>query len=248
MTTASTPDSPQRESALAGETPASPASPPTPTRVIVLFGATGDLARRKLFPGLFHLYELGLMPERFCIVGTSRSDPSEEAFRSLAVSAIEESDRSPLDKDNVERFAKLVSHVCVADGLTGLARSVGEARGKICAEALLHYLSVPPNASAGIIEELDSTGLNAGARVIMEKPFGTDLAVRARARRDSFTASSTSAGLSHRSLPGKRGGAEHPGPAVRQRDVRAGLEPRPHRSRPDRRARNTFDRHARRVL
>jgi glucose-6-phosphate 1-dehydrogenase len=144
--------------------------------VIVLFGATGDLATRKLFPGLFHLYELGLMPELFRIVGTSRSDPGDDAFRVRTVSAIEDSDRAPSAKDDVERFAKLVSHVSVADGLTGLARSVTEAREEIGTEALLHYLSVPPGASAPIIEELDSTGLNADARVITEKPFGTDLA------------------------------------------------------------------------
>jgi len=150
---------------------------PTPDdHVIVLFGATGDLAKRKLLPGLFHLYEAGLMPERFRIVGTSRSEHSDDEFRLLARSAIKNSQRSPAAEDNLERFAKLLSYARTTDGLPALIASVADAKEAIGAEALLHYLSLPPSASAGIIEELGSTGLNHGARVIMEKPFGTDLA------------------------------------------------------------------------
>jgi glucose-6-phosphate 1-dehydrogenase len=156
--------------------PAEPLSPTPQDSVTVLFGATGDLAKRKLLPGLFHLYELGLMPERFRIVGTSRHEVSDEEFRVLARSAIQGSDRSSPDDEVVERFAKLLSHATTTDGLAELAGSVAEARKATGAEAILHYLSVPPNASAGIIEQLGSARLSADARVIMEKPFGTDLA------------------------------------------------------------------------
>jgi glucose-6-phosphate 1-dehydrogenase len=145
-------------------------------RVIVLFGATGDLATRRLLPGLFHLYELGLMPERFRIVGTSQSQLSDDGFRALARSAIERSGRSTVPGDKLRRFAELLSFVGTAEGPSALVASVLSARSDSGADALLHYLSVPPGASAGIIEEIGSAGLNAQARVIMEKPFGTDLA------------------------------------------------------------------------
>ena len=56
------------------EAPARAASPVPDDQVIVLFGATGDLARRKLLPGIFHLFEAGLMPERFALIGAARSD------------------------------------------------------------------------------------------------------------------------------------------------------------------------------
>jgi len=85
------------------------ASSPTPEdSVTVLFGATGDLAKRKLLPGLFHLYELGLMPERFRIVGTSRHEVSDDQFRALARSAIQSSDRSSRTDEDLERFVTLL--------------------------------------------------------------------------------------------------------------------------------------------
>jgi glucose-6-phosphate 1-dehydrogenase len=167
------------------ERAASPSGPTPDDSVIVLFGATGDLAKRKLLPGLFHLYELGLMPERFRIVGTSRHDVSDDDFRTLARSAIGNSDRSSPSDDHVERFVKLLSHATTTEGLPDLAASVADAREEIDADTVLHYLSVPPNAAAPIIEQLGSSGLNAGARVILEKPFGTDLA-SARALDDTL--------------------------------------------------------------
>jgi glucose-6-phosphate 1-dehydrogenase len=144
--------------------------------VIVLFGATGDLAGRKLFPGLFHLYELGLMPEDFRIVGSAHSELSDEDFRSRARSSIENSDRASPDRDHVERFVQHLSYAPVTDELEQVVAAADSARKEANAKRLIHYLSVPPSASRGIIEQLGSTGLSRGARVIIEKPFGTDLA------------------------------------------------------------------------
>jgi glucose-6-phosphate 1-dehydrogenase len=145
--------------------------------VIVMFGASGDLARRKLLPGLFHLQQSGLMPDGFRIVGCSRTELSDEEFRSFSRSAVEEFGRMPPDAEHWEPFAKLLSYVGTADGLDRLAKAVADAKRQLGGRSrLLHYLSVPPAASAGIVTELRTTGLNADARVIMEKPFGTDLA------------------------------------------------------------------------
>jgi glucose-6-phosphate 1-dehydrogenase len=153
-----------------------------------MFGANGDLAQRKLLPGLFHLQQAGLMPAGFRIVGCSRTELSDDEFRALARSAVEQFGRMPADDERWEPFAGLLSYVGTADGLDRLAKAVTDAQREIGdTPRLLHYLSVPPSASAGIVGELRATGLNAAGRVIMEKPFGTDLA-SARALNDTLLA------------------------------------------------------------
>ena len=165
--------------ASVASTPSVPGTPAVRTpddHVIVLFGATGDLAKRELLPGMFHLAEAGLMPERFRIVGTSRSEVSDEEFRRLAKAAADEFGRKHPTAESWEQFADRLSFVGTPEGLGALSETVARAREEIGDGArLLHYLSVPPAASAGIVEELGALGLDEGARVIMEKPFGTDL-------------------------------------------------------------------------
>ena len=148
----------------------------TPPIVIVLFGATGDLARRKLLPGMFHLSRAGLMPERYLIIGTSRSDLGDDRFRALAMEAVDEFGREPPVGKAWERFAGRLSLVGIGDGMDGLRGAVARARQDLGEDArLLHYVSVPPAASAAIVEQLGDAGLVEGAAIIMEKPFGTDL-------------------------------------------------------------------------
>jgi glucose-6-phosphate 1-dehydrogenase len=145
--------------------------------VIVLFGATGDLARRKLLPGLFHLSQAGLMPARFRIIGTSRRELGDEGFRALAREAVDEFGREPATGHSWEDFASSLSLVGIGDGLEGLRAAVASAREQLGPGArLVHYMSVPPTAAAGIVDQLGSGGLTDGAAIIMEKPFGTDLA------------------------------------------------------------------------
>ncbi len=146
-------------------------------RVIVLFGATGDLAKRKLLPGIFHLAQVGLMPERFRIIGAARNATGDEEFRELAHEAVDSSQRKSPDPEAWERFAECLSFVAVGDGYQGLAAAVAEAREQLAdgAKSLI-YLSLPPSAMAGAIDGLTEVGLQHGARVITEKPFGTDLA------------------------------------------------------------------------
>jgi glucose-6-phosphate 1-dehydrogenase len=157
------------------ETAAAPATPDD--CVIVIFGGSGDLARRKLLPGLFHLHQAGLMPAEFRIVGCSRNELADDEFRALARSAVDQFGRMPTDDEHWDPFARLLSYVGAADGLERLRSTVTEAQREIGGRPrLLHYASVPPAAAPGIIDELRKTGLNEDARVIMEKPFGTDLA------------------------------------------------------------------------
>jgi glucose-6-phosphate 1-dehydrogenase len=145
-------------------------------QVVVLFGATGDLSRRKLLPGIFHLFQAGLMPERFAVIGISRGDLDEDEFIELAHDAICDSDRRPVSGESWHRFSESLRAVSTGSGFEGLAKEVADAKEEVGGDAwLLHYLALPPSAAAGVIEELGRHGLGKGARVIMEKPFGRDL-------------------------------------------------------------------------
>ncbi|HEY4778349.1 MAG TPA: glucose-6-phosphate dehydrogenase [Solirubrobacterales bacterium] len=146
-------------------------------QVIVLFGATGDLAKRKLLPGMFHLAQVGLMPRRFRIIGAARNAVDVEEFREQARQAIEASGREDMSPATWDPFAESLRFVGVGDGFDDLSAAVAAAREELGGEAgLLIYLSLPPKAAAGTVEALGASGLGDGARVITEKPFGTDLA------------------------------------------------------------------------
>ena len=146
--------------------------------VVVLFGSTGDLAKRKLLPGLYHLHEAGLLPERFRIVGTSRKELSDSEFRTHARAAVDEFARlAPTDAAWRDFAAALSYAPSDAGDARALADAVARAEEQIDDSGVrrLHYLSVPPKAMAGIVSALGDSGLADGARVIMEKPFGVDL-------------------------------------------------------------------------
>jgi glucose-6-phosphate 1-dehydrogenase len=146
-------------------------------QVIVLFGATGDLAKRKLLPGMFHLSRSGLMPERFRIIGTARRGIEVAEFRELARESVQGSGRKTLDEAEWERFAESLRFAPVGDGFDQLDEAIGAAREDLGGEpGLLFYLSLPPKAFAATVEQLGARDLGQGARVITEKPFGTDLA------------------------------------------------------------------------
>jgi glucose-6-phosphate 1-dehydrogenase len=148
-----------------------------PNQVIVLFGATGDLAKRKLLPGMFHLAQVGLMPRSFRIIGAARREVNAEEFRELARQAIEASGREDLSPATWDPFAESLEFIGVGDGFEPLGEAVAAARAELGDDAgLLYYLSLPPKAASGTVEQLRAAGLGDGAEVITEKPFGTDLA------------------------------------------------------------------------
>ncbi len=161
--------------ASAGTAKGSPRVPQD--QVIVLFGATGDLAKRKLLPGMFHLAQVGLMPERFRIIGAARKGIELEEFRELARESIQGSGRKTLDGEAWERFADSLRFAAVGDGFEPLGEAVSAAKGELDADAeLLYYLSLPPGAAEGTVGQIGALGLGDHARVLTEKPFGTDLA------------------------------------------------------------------------
>ncbi len=141
----------------------------------MLFGATGDLARRKLLPGLYHLARAGLMPE-FRIVATSLESIDDDAYRESARVACDEFVRGEVTDEEWQRFSRHISYVSGADGAAGLAKSVEQAEASLGgAPRRLYYLSIPPHAADQVVRTIGETGLTDRARIIMEKPFGTDL-------------------------------------------------------------------------
>lgn len=140
--------------------------------VIVLFGALGDLSRRKLLPGLFHLDRAGLMPANYKIIGTSRKGGSEADFRDIAKTAI-----GAAAKGEVwDRFSSRLGFSAFnADDPGPLVQALGEADKELNEPRRLFYLSVPPGAFGATVKSLGDAGLDARARVVLEKPFGVDL-------------------------------------------------------------------------
>jgi len=153
--------------------------------VIVLFGARGDLARRKLLPGLFHLWTAGLMPEQFRIVGTGRKAISTDDFRALAREAVKDVARANGGDRAARQFERTLTYApSQAGDAKELTAAVEHASAEVGGEPCrLHYLSVPPGAFAGIAETLGEAGLAERSRVILEKPFGEDLASARRLNR-----------------------------------------------------------------
>ncbi|MET0739764.1 MAG: glucose-6-phosphate dehydrogenase, partial [Acidimicrobiales bacterium] len=149
---------------------------PLNPHVIVLFGASGDLARRKLLPGLLHLSLAGLVPE--CrIIGTSLDDLDDEGFRHFAQQACREFSNRNVEDERWAEFAGKLSFVGQGDGAAGLAAAVKEAEDSLgYVSRRLHYLSVPPKAALEVVRMLGEADLVDRSRIIMEKPFGMDLA------------------------------------------------------------------------
>jgi glucose-6-phosphate 1-dehydrogenase len=147
--------------------------------VFVLFGATGDLARRKLFPGLFRLFLRGMLPPKFAIVGSGRHSPgTDEEFRDKLAKAVHDSLGEKFDDAQWKTFAEKITF-CVSEASDGseLAGLVREKRHRLGESArTLLYLSVPPDSMGPMVGMLDETGLATGARLVLEKPFGHDLA------------------------------------------------------------------------
>lgn len=148
---------------------------PLKPHVIVLFGATGDLARRKLLPGLFHLVKAGLVPE--CrILGVALDDLDDDGFRERARGALAEFGRYRVSDAEWEAYAGNLSYVCQSAGADALAKAVVALEDELDGETRrLHYLSVPPGAALDVVGMLGDAGLVDRARIVMEKPFGTDL-------------------------------------------------------------------------
>src|ERR1700744_636768 len=143
--------------------------------LIVIFGATGDLAKRKLLPGMLRLFQSELMPE-FRVLGTSIEDIGNEEFREIVHEACEEFGRHEFTEDDWAEFSRRIVYIPVGAGPEALKAAVDHEVDLLGPDThLLHYLSVPPAAATDVIHMLSAAKLTEKSRVIMEKPFGTNL-------------------------------------------------------------------------
>ncbi len=146
--------------------------------VIVLFGATGDLARRKLLPGLFHLAKSNLLPKEYRIVGSAPAQfaMSDEQFRAHTKAAVAQYGLAKPSGVAWQAFeSKLSFGAADPDDPKPLVDAVHEAELAIGGKPMrLFHLAVPPSAFASVIAMLGRTTLSENSRVIIEKPFGVD--------------------------------------------------------------------------
>ncbi len=147
---------------------------PGPT-VFVLFGATGDLAKRLVLPAFYRLAIEGLLPRRWLLVGNGRGDVAHEEFRAHVYDALTEFGPHP-QQGRWESFAQRVLFAgggFNTDDPGSMLDVLAKARTSLGGGQLVHYLAVPPVAFAGLTKALGEHGLAEGARVVFEKPFGT---------------------------------------------------------------------------
>ncbi|MEP2640275.1 glucose-6-phosphate dehydrogenase [Roseobacter sp.] len=143
---------------------------------LVIFGGTGDLARRKILPGLFRRYCAGQMPPEARIIGAARADIDDAAYREMVRDAINEfSDEGSVDADKLTSFIADLSYVAIdARGETGWRQLVTHMRRGV---VRAFYFSVAPSLFGDLAERLNNHGLtDNNSRIVVEKPFGRDLA------------------------------------------------------------------------
>ena len=153
-----------------------PSVGPKHPQLVVLVGATGDLSQRKLLPGLFHLVSQGFIPG--CrIIGVSLDALDADGFRRLARNALNEFSMRKVNEADWATFAAMLDYVPMGAGADALREAVEHAEQEIGSEGQrIHYLSVPPSAALSAVRLLGEAGLVARSHIIMEKPFGVDLA------------------------------------------------------------------------
>jgi glucose-6-phosphate 1-dehydrogenase len=158
---------------------------PAPPCTVVIFGAVGDLTKRKLVPALYNLKALGLLPREFAIVGVARREKTHEQFREEQTRDIREFATTRVDdglwaelRDAMYFQAGELSDPAVYMQLGGLLAEVAKRHGT--GGNVLFYLAIPPSLFGEVVRRLSEAGLvrqegDTWRRVIVEKPFGHDL-------------------------------------------------------------------------
>ncbi|MCH2143616.1 MAG: glucose-6-phosphate dehydrogenase [Phycisphaerales bacterium] len=169
--------------------------------VLVIFGASGDLTRRKLIPAMYEMHCAGLLPPEACVLGTARRPKTDDAWREELESWVREH-ANGFDEAEWRSFASRIHyHACDATDQDSypalLARISGLAAENGCRDNVLFFLSVAPNLYEPIVECIDRSGIvtegrrwcsidpanRSWQRVIVEKPFGNDAATAASLNR-----------------------------------------------------------------
>ena len=226
---------------------------------VVIFGATGDLTHRKLVPALYNIAADGELPPAVAVIGFARRPKTDDEFRDgdgRSDEKIFAADGARRDLGRVSRRRFIITRASSpTKPATRNSRSGSTSSTKKAAPAATGFsISRPrPTQFETIIENLQKAGLNKAregswARVILEKPFGTDLASAQHLNARGAEGFLRKPDLSDRSFPRQRNGAEHFGAAFRERDFRAALERAQYRSRADHRRGNAGRGEPRRLL
>jgi glucose-6-phosphate 1-dehydrogenase len=151
----------------------------------VIFGVTGDLAHRLVIPALYNLAATDLLPDKFCVVGIARKGMSNDALRDSLMQSLREFATRPVDDATAKRLLECVTCIAADPKDPASFDRMREQLEKLEATRKtggnrLFYLATPPDAFAPIARELGRTGLlkqdgHAWRRLVVEKPFGTDL-------------------------------------------------------------------------
>jgi glucose-6-phosphate 1-dehydrogenase len=153
---------------------------PADPHAVVIFGASGDLTRRKLLPAFFHLFVEGLLPQGFVIIGYARSELTDEEFHQRTQDAIHEFSRCDVSGEEWEEFRSRLFYLPgefdnemameqLREKLEWADRKLGTNGGRF------YYCATPPDAYPLIVKRLSESKLHHDAKIVIEKPFGHDL-------------------------------------------------------------------------
>jgi glucose-6-phosphate 1-dehydrogenase len=169
-----------------------------PPCVMVIFGASGDLTRRKLLPALYNLKRDGLLGDRFAVLGTARTEMSDTAFRDLADPDLKACDDGQAKQQDVEWLERRMYYMALDAEDPEAYRQLAARLGTIDREhqiggSCLFYLATLPQLFGTIVSQLGAAGLTAEThtswkRVVVEKPFGRDLASARALNHELWTA------------------------------------------------------------
>jgi glucose-6-phosphate 1-dehydrogenase len=156
----------------------------TNNHLIVIFGASGDLTRRKLIPALFNIFRQNLMPDNFAVLGVGRTEMDDESFRDEMKSAIATFSeiQNGKDKETLQKYLSLLFYCAIdtfnPEAYTSLNQKISKLNsGYKLDDNIIFYLATPPNLYDKIPAFLSRQGLNRKThKLIIEKPFGIDLA------------------------------------------------------------------------
>jgi glucose-6-phosphate 1-dehydrogenase len=147
---------------------------------IVIFGASGDLTKRKLLPALYRMVKDGSLPEKFAIIGVARTASTKQEYQALTRTALEASSEvGTIDEDAWTKFSSALDYQTIEYDSKDHFQALRDKLEGSGFHNLLFYCSVPPSVFPNIAEQLGATGLNTEengyTRIIVEKPFGTSL-------------------------------------------------------------------------
>ncbi|MFL5457571.1 MAG: glucose-6-phosphate dehydrogenase [Myxococcales bacterium] len=158
---------------------------PAPPCAMVIFGATGDLTKRKLIPAIYNLITNGLLPDGFAVVGVGRSQLSDDEFRQHMEKDLKEFATAEIDQGKLRWLIERLSYAVVDSEKPATFKALAKVLAKLDEERgtsgnYLYYLAVPPSAFDDYVKQLGDAGLlrepeGSWRRVIIEKPFGHDL-------------------------------------------------------------------------